>query len=215
MFSQYFNSLISWYLDSLNYGTITLLMAVESSFLPLPSELVIPPAALQAATGKLNIYLVILFSTIGCVLGALFNYMLSITLGRKIIYAVAKTRWARIFFIKPESIEKSEQYFLRHGRSSTFIGRLVPGVRHLISIPAGLSRMNIGVFVLYTFIGSAIWNAFLAIFSYVLCIKLNLKDYDSVVKQVTMYSKEISYGLLALGAAFVIYLVVKYIRKKE
>ncbi len=214
MLHQFFNSIINWYMSSLNYGTITLLMAIESSFIPLPSELVIPPAAFKAAQGDMNIVLIIVFSTIGCVIGACFNYMLSVTLGRKIIYAFAKTRMARFFFIKPESIEKSEKYFLRHGRSSTFIGRLVPGVRHLISIPAGLSRMNIGRFVLYTFIGSAIWNSILGLLSYFICLKFK-NDLSKVNEQVQIYFKQISLVLLAIGVIFAFYLLVKYLRKKE
>lgn len=198
-------------MGSLNYGTIMILMAIESSFLPLPSELVIPPAAYQASFGKLNIWLIVLFSTIGCVFGALFNYMLSITLGRKIIYALAKTRIAHFFFITPEKIEKSEQYFLRHGKSSTFIGRLVIGVRHLISIPAGLSKMNVGVFILYTFLGSAIWNAILGFLSYYLCVTFK----DNWQTMLNHYFHEIKWGLLVVGIGFVIYLIIRYKKKKE
>jgi membrane protein DedA with SNARE-associated domain len=194
---DFFNFIIDWYKNNLNYGTITLLMAIESSFIPLPSELVIPPAAYLALNGHLKLPLVILFSTLGCIIGALFNYSLSITLGRKIIYALAETRWARIFFITPEKIENAEKYFVKNGNISTFIGRLIPGIRHLISIPAGLSKMNIGSFVLYTFTGSIIWNSTLAILSYFLIDKWEV------------YFREITWGFIIIGAAFVAYLIYK------
>ena len=200
---DFFNLIIDWYKENLNYGTITLFMAIESSFIPLPSELVIPPAAYLAYKGQLKLSLIIIFSTLGCILGALFNYTLSVTLGRKIIYALARSKWARIFFITPEKIENAERYFIKNGNISTFIGRLIPGIRHLISIPAGLSKMNIGSFVMYTFIGSAVWNATLAILSYFLIDKWEV------------YFREITWGFIVLGAGFVIYLIVKAIRKKN
>jgi membrane protein DedA with SNARE-associated domain len=198
---EFFTLIIDWYEANLNYGTITLLMAIESSFIPLPSELVIPPAAYLAVNGQLKLPLIILFSTLGCIIGALFNYILSYTLGRKIIYALANSRWARIFFITPAKVENAEQYFIKNGNTSTFIGRLIPGIRHLISIPAGLSKMNIKSFIFYTFIGSAIWNATLAILSYFLIDKWEV------------YFREITWGFVAAGVAFVIYLIVKA-RKK-
>jgi membrane protein DedA with SNARE-associated domain len=178
-------------------------MAIESSFIPLPSELVIPPAAYLALTGQLKLSLIIVFSTLGCMLGALFNYILSITLGRKIIYALAETKWARIFFITPEKIQNAENYFIKNGNVSTFIGRLIPGIRHLISIPAGLSKMNIGSFILYTFIGSAIWNATLAILSYFLIDKWEV------------YFREITWGFIVIGVGFVAYLIYKGVRKNR
>jgi membrane protein DedA with SNARE-associated domain len=200
---DFFNFIIDWYKNNLNYGTITLLMAIESSFIPLPSELVIPPAAYLALRGQLKLPLIIVFSTLGCILGALFNYTLSITLGRKIIYALAETKWARIFFITPEKIENAEKYFIKNGNASTFIGRLIPGIRHLISIPAGLSKMNIGSFVLYTFVGSAIWNSTLAILSYFLIDKWEV------------YFREITWGFIVIGAGFVAYLIYKAIKKNK
>jgi len=201
--SDFFNLIIDWYKENLNYGTITLFMAIESSFVPLPSELVIPPAAYLAFKGQMKLSLIIIFSTLGCILGALFNYTLSITLGRKIIYALARTRWARIFFITEEKIENAERYFIKNGNISTFIGRLIPGIRHLISIPAGLSRMNIGSFVMYTFIGSAVWNSTLALLSYFLIDKWEV------------YFREITWGFILIGIGFVTYLIVKAIRKKN
>jgi len=200
---EFFDLIIGWYKANLNYGTITLLMAVESSFVPLPSELVIPPAAYLATQGQLKLSLIIAFSTLGCVLGALFNYILSYTLGRKIIYALAESKWARVFFITPAKVQHAEEYFVKNGNISTFIGRLIPGIRHLISIPAGLSKMNVRNFILYTFIGSAIWNATLAIMSYFLIDKWEL------------YFKEITWGFIVIGAAFVAYLIYKAVKRNN
>lgn len=197
-----FRALADWYMANMNYGTITLLMAMESTFIPLPSEIVIPPAAWKAAdpTSGLNIWLVVFFGTVGCVLGALFNYFLAYFLGRKIIYGLADSKYARLFLIKRESVEKSEAYFIKHGRSSTFIGRLVPGVRHLISIPAGLAKMNLKDFILFTFIGSAIWNGCLAVLGYFLYENKELLN---------LYFKELSLAVLVVGLIFVVYLVIR------
>jgi membrane protein DedA with SNARE-associated domain len=200
---HYFDLIIEWYKVHLNYGTITLLMAIESSFIPLPSELVIPPAAYLAVKGQLDLSLVILFSTLGCIIGALFNYTLSFYLGRKIIYALAESKWARLFFINPAKVEHAEHYFLRNGNSSTFIGRLIPGIRHLISIPAGLSKMKLRNFVIYTAIGSGIWNCTLALMSYFLIDKWNI------------YFKEITWGFILIGVGFVIYLIYNAIKKNN
>jgi membrane protein DedA with SNARE-associated domain len=198
---EYFNTVIDWYKAHLNYGTLTLLMAIESSFVPLPSELVIPPAVFLVFEGKLNLPLIILFSTLGCIIGALFNYSISLYLGRKIIYGLAESKWARIFFINPSKVEHAEQYFLNNGNSSTFIGRLIPGIRHLISIPAGLSKMNLRNFVIYTAVGSLIWNSALALMSYFLIDKWEI------------YFKEITWGFILLGVGFVVYLIYKGIKK--
>ncbi|MFA6404208.1 MAG: DedA family protein [Salinivirgaceae bacterium] len=203
MISELFSSTLEWYMGNINYLTITLLMAVESSFIPLPSELVIPPAAYLAVKGELNLGLVILFSTIGCIIGALFNYVLSFYLGRKIIYALADSKMAHVFFINRTKIENAEEYFRTNGNTSTFIGRLLPGIRHLISIPAGLSKMNLKKFILYTAIGSLLWNSILAIMSYIL------------VEQWEVYFKEITWGFIIIGVGFVAYLVIKAIKKRN
>ena len=142
---------IAWCLEHLNYWVITLLMAIESSVIPLPSELVVPPAAyMAAAEGKMNIWLIILFSTIGACLGALVNYTAAYFLGRPIVYAFANSRLGHLCLVNQEKVEKAERYFDQHGAVGTFVGRLVPAVRHLISIPAGLSKMNLAAFSLFT-----------------------------------------------------------------
>ncbi len=152
--------------SDLGYLGIFFLMAVESSFIPLPSELVVPPAAYLASKGEMNGFLIVLFAGLGSVLGASFNYVLARVLGRPFVYLIAEKKWAKFIFLKKSHLEKAEKYFLEKGNIATFLGRLVPGVRHLISIPAGFVKMNYLSFVVYTFLGSTIWSAILAALGY-------------------------------------------------
>ena len=199
---------VSWYMNNINYGTITLLMAVESSFIPFPSEVVIPPAAYKALSddNNMNIVLVVIFGTIGALIGAIFNYVLALIIGRPIVFKFAETRLGHMLLLSGEKVTKAEEYFVKHGKSSTFIGRLVPGVRQLISIPAGLARMNFWVFLLFTFIGAAIWNSILAVLGYL------AKGQQDIIEK---YSSELSYILLGLGILFVLYLIYNGIKKKK
>lgn len=200
------HAVIDWYMQNITYLTIFLLMAVEGSFIPFPSEVVIPPAAWKAAQGDLNIFLVVITGTLGALAGSLINYYLGYYLGRKLVYSFADTRLARIMLITPEKIEQAEKYFVKHGRSSTFIGRLVPGVRQLISIPAGLAKMPMKDFILFTLLGAGIWNIILAAMGYFLYSQQELLH---------LYYKELSYGMLVLGVLFVGYLVYNGIKKKK
>ena len=202
---EFFQSLADWYMNNINYFTITLLMAIESSFVPLPSEIVIPPAIWKAASGELSIPLVIMFATLGAIIGAMFNYVMARWLGRVIVYSFAESKVGRICMLNKHKVEHAEAYFILHGRSSTFIGRLIPGIRHLISIPAGLAKMNIGQFVLYTALGSGIWHTILAILSY------SLYSHQELLKK---YMSEVSYVLLAIGVLFFVYLAIKGNKKK-
>jgi membrane protein DedA with SNARE-associated domain len=201
-----FQAIIDWYMLHINYFTITLLMAVESSFIPFPSEIIIPPAAYKAAQGELNIYLVVLSASLGAMIGALFNYFLAMWLGRKVVYALADTRLAHMMLITRESVEKAEVYFQKHGRSSTLIGRLIPAIRQLISLPAGLARMNLKDFLIFTFIGSTIWNIVLAILGYAFWSQQELLH---------KYYHELSIGMLVLGVLFVGYLIYKGFSNKK
>jgi membrane protein DedA with SNARE-associated domain len=203
---EFFQSLADWYMNNMSYVTIFLLMALESTFVPLPSEIVIPPAAWKAASGDLNIFLVVLFATAGALVGASFNYFMSLWLGRPIVYAFAESRVGKLFFLSKEKVMNAEAYFDNHGKTSTFIGRLVPGIRHLISIPAGLAKMNFKQFILFTALGSTLWHSILAALSYFLYSQKELFN---------RYMKEISYVLLFAGICFVVFLVIRYIRKKE
>lgn len=154
------------FLGGIDYGSIILLMGIESSFIPFPSELIIPPAAYMAANGGLNIYLVVLSGVLGSVLGALFNYFLAFTLGRKIIYYLSSTKLAKVLFISPAKIQRAEDYFLTNGNISTFLGRLIAVVRQWISIPAGLAKMRLDKFILFTALGSALWCSILGALGY-------------------------------------------------
>jgi len=188
---------------NLNYLTIALLMLVESTFLPLPSEVVIPFAAYKAAQGDLNIFGVVFFGTVGALAGSLINYTLAFYLGRPLVYKFAESKLGRLFLLSKEKVEHAENYFIRNGKTSTFIGRLVPGIRHLISIPAGLAKMDLRSFILYTFIGAGLWNIILAIIGYYI---YDLRD------KIFPYLDNVLY---ILGALFVIYLVVKGILRKR
>lgn len=201
-----FSGLLNWYMDNMTYLAITILMAIESTFVPLPSELILPPAAWKAANGELNLLLIILFASIGCVLGATFNYLLSRYLGRTLIYGLADSKAARFFFINREKLQKSENYFIENGNTSTFVGRLIPGVRHLISIPAGLAKMNFGKFVWYTFTGSLLWNTILSLMGYYVG-----KNQDLLMK----YFHELQWVALGIGILFVVYLLLIKKKKKQ
>lgn len=200
---ELFHSLLDWYMANLNYFTVGLLMAIESTFLPLPSEIVVPFAAYKAAQGDLNILGVIFFGTIGALCGSLINYTLAFYLGRPLVYKFAGSKLGSIFLLSKEKVEHAENYFIRNGKSSTFIGRLVPGVRHLISIPAGLAKMSLRDFMLYTFIGAGIWNIILAIIGFYM--------YE-IREKIFPYLGHI---LIALGTAFVIYLILKNRKKRN
>lgn len=163
---EIFQTVFDWYMANLNYWTIYLLMTIESSFIPFPSEIVVPFAAWKAGEGSLTMWGVILSSTAGAMTGAIINYYLAVWIGRPVLYRLADTKWAHALLITRESVEKSEKYFIKHGKASTFIGRLVPAVRQLISIPAGLARMHMGTFLLYTFLGATIWNIILAVIGF-------------------------------------------------
>lgn len=206
MIAETFQSVTDWYMTHMNYFTITTLMAVESSFIPFPSEVVIPPAAWKAAQGDLNFWLVVFFGTLGALIGALFNYYFAKFLGQRLIYAFADTRFAHMCMIDRSKIEKAEQYFVKHGKTSTFIGRLVPGIRQLISIPAGLSSMPLKPFILYTTLGSTIWNLILAVMGYYLYSQKELLE---------TYYTELSILMLLLGIGFIAYLVYQGLKKKK
>jgi len=201
---------IAWCLEHLNYWVITLLMAIESSFIPFPSEVVVPPAAYKAATtGELNVFLVVLCATIGACIGALVNYWLALYLGRPLVYRFAESRLGHVCLIDKEKVEKAERYFDDHGAVGTFFGRLVPAVRQLISIPAGLARMGLARFMLYTTLGAGLWNSILAGMGWY------IGHYYSgqLEEKVAQYSGELKTAMLVLGAAVVLYLVYKGARK--
>lgn len=206
---------IQWAIEHLNYWTVTLLMAIESSFIPFPSEIVVPPAAYMAASGESNMTFmgIIFFSTLGAVIGAFINYYLALWLGRPIVHSFARSRIGGFFLLSEESVVKSEHYFEKHGKISTFIGRLVPGIRQLISIPAGLAKMKISSFALFTALGAGIWNVVLGTLGWYLH---GVVPYDQLRTSVEQYSKPIGYTILALVVLVLGYMIFKAMsRPKE
>ena len=205
---------IQWCLDHLNYWTITLLMAIESSFIPFPSEVVVPPAAYKAAvSSEMNVFLVVLFATIGANIGALINYYLAKWLGRPIIYKFANSRFGHMCLIDEAKVQNAEVYFEKHGALSTFIGRLIPAVRQLISIPAGLAKMKLSVFLIYTTLGAGIWNAILAAIGYYLSTVPGIETEEQLLAKVTEYSHELGYIFIGIGVFIVAYLAYQGMRK--
>ena len=206
--------LFRWVLENLNYWVVTLFMAIESSFVPFPSEVVVPPAAWKAmADDSLNIFLVVVFATVGADCGALINYYLAKWLGRPIVYRFADSRLGHLCLIDRAKVEHAEAYFREHGAASTFFGRLVPAVRQLISIPAGLAGMRIDKFLLYTPLGAGAWNSVLALMGYLIYRYTNLKTTEDVYQLATKYSHEIGYGILAIAVVVVGVLVYKGVKK--
>ena len=201
-----FQKIIEWYMVHITYWTVFLLMAIESSFIPFPSEIVIPPAAFKAANGEMNIFLVVFAGTMGALVGALFNYYFAKWLGSKLLLKFANTRLAHLMLIDQSSVEKSEKYFLKHGKTSTLIGRLVPGIRQLISLPAGLANMKMSDFLLYTTIGSTLWNVILALLGYFFWSQKDILD---------KYYTELSLAFLGLGGLYVAYLMYNGFKKNK
>lgn len=206
---HFIQTLIDWYTANINPLTVSFLMLLESTILPVPSELVIPPAVWKAFDQGETfpfIFLIVIMGTLGALVGSLINYALGYFLGRKVIYAFANTRFARLCLVTPEKIQKAEEYFIKHGKSSTFVGRLIPGIRHLISIPAGMAKMPVKDFILFTVLGAGTWSLILAILGFFLYTQQDL---------LKRYYKEISLAFLILGVLFVAYLIFQAFRKKN
>ena len=208
--------LFLWILDNLNYWVVALFMAIESSFIPFPSEVVVPPAAWKAMdpNSGMSFILVIVFATIGADLGALINYYLAKWVGRPIIYRFADSRIGHMCLIDRQKVEVAEEYFCKHGAASTIFGRLVPAVRQLISIPAGLAGMHVGKFLLYTTIGAGVWNTVLATIGWGIYEYTDYKTTHDVYQQAVQYSHEIGYVILALAVVVVAFIAYKGIKKK-
>lgn len=208
--------LFLWILDNLNYWVVILFMAIESSFIPFPSEVVVPPAAWKAMNpdSGMSFILVIVFATIGADIGALINYYLAKWVGRPIIYSFADSRIGHMCLIDRKKVEIAEEFFRKHGAASTIFGRLVPAVRQLISIPAGLAGMHVGKFLLYTTIGAGVWNTVLALIGWGIYEYTDYKTTQDVYKQAVQYSHEIGYVILALAVVVVAFIAYKGIKKK-
>lgn len=203
---------ISTFLGNLNYGTIFFLMMLESTVIPVPSELVVSPAAYHAAGGNLDIFLVILFSTLGADCGATINYLAGYYLGRPLIYKFANSRWGHLCLLNQQKVENSERYFNNHGMVATITGRLIPGIRHLISIPAGLSKMNFWMFLLYTTLGAGVWNCILAALGWYLH---SFVSEDQLIGKIEEYGDYIKYAIIGIAVMMVAFFIIRHILKNK
>ncbi|PBC74208.1 membrane protein DedA, SNARE-associated domain [Fibrobacter intestinalis] len=203
-----YTRITDWYSDNLNYGTVTLLMTIESTFIPFPSEVIVPPAAYKAlqADAGLNIILVVLFATLGALLGALINFYLAKFLGRPIIYKFADSRLGRMCLLDSQKIVQAEAYFRKHGAISTFIGRFIPVIRQLISIPAGIAGMKLRPFILFTALGAFLWNVVLAL------LGVLAHGQSDVIQK---YNTELSMIIVGVAGLFICYVLYKGIRGRK
>jgi membrane protein DedA with SNARE-associated domain len=206
-----------WFIENANYIFVFVFMMIESSFVPFPSEVVVPPAAYLACSNigvgsDMNVFMVVLIATLGALAGAMINYGLSLWVGRPIIYKFAESRVGHACLLDPAKVDKAEKYFDKHGAVSTLIGRLIPAVRQLISIPAGLSRMNLGVFSFFTFLGALIWNTILAILGWQLSLHVSQADLFTAVEK---YNRYLTYGGYAIAVICVLYIAYHFFKTKQ
>lgn len=200
-----------WFIGNANYLFVFLFMVIESSFIPFPSEVIVPPATYLACTGigvgaDMNPYVVVLVATAGALVGAYINYFLSLWIGRPIVYRFADSRLGHACLIDRRKVEKAEAYFDRHGAISTFIGRLIPAIRQLISIPAGLSKMNIGTFTIFTSLGALVWNATLALLGWWLStFQLTERELFALIEKYNTYLTYIGYGIALVALMFILW----------
>jgi len=205
MLNGFFNFLLS-ITQGMGYFGIGALMAVESSFIPMPSEIIVPPAAYLASQGNMNIWWIILVGVVGSIIGAVFNYFLAFYLGRPLIYKLSSHRFAKFLLISPENLARSEKYFLKNSRSATLIGRLIPVIRQLVSLPAGFSKMPFVSFLFYTTLGSFLWVCVLAALGFFIGANQAL---------LLQYYREISWALLILGLLWFSWKFIKVVNKKN
>ena len=208
--SEFFN----WFVHNANYWFVFIFMVIESSFIPFPSEVIVPPAAYLAcrnvgAGADMNIWMVTLIATAGALVGAFINYYLALWIGRPVVYKFADSRFGHACLINREKVDKAEAYFDKHGAISTFIGRLIPAIRQLISIPAGISKMNVGQFALFTFLGALVWNAVLAGLGFWLSTTV---DEQMLFDKVKEYNRYLTWGGYALAVLCVAYILWNALR---
>ena len=199
--------LFNYALDNLNYGWVYFLMLLESTVIPVPSELVVAPAAFNAAEGALNIWLVIFFATIGADCGATINYIAGYYLGRPLIYKFANSKWGKACLLNQKKVEQAEKYFDEHGAVATITGRLIPGIRHLISIPAGLAKMNYWRFLLFTTLGAGVWNCILAGLGWYLHTFVTKAELNTKIEE---YSEYIKYAIIIIVILVVCFFLIKH-----
>lgn len=208
--------IFSFFVEHASYLFVFLFMVIESSFIPFPSEVVVPPAVYLACVNlgggaAMEPWLVVVCATAGALVGAYVNYYLALWVGRPLVYKFADSKFGHACLIDRAKVEKAEAYFDKHGAVSTFIGRLIPAIRQLISIPAGISRMNFGVFTLFTALGALVWNIVLALLGWWLSTSVPPED---LLPAVEKYNSYLTWGGLALGVICVI-VIVRNVMKKH
>lgn len=206
-----------WFVENANYLFVFIFMTIESSFIPFPSEVVVPPAAYLAcahvgAGQDMNVYMVVVVATLGALFGSFINYYLALWIGRPVVYSFADSRLGHACLIDRAKVDKAEKYFDKHGAISTFIGRLIPAVRQLISIPAGISKMNIGQFALFTTLGALLWNSILGALGYWLSVHVKP---DQLFDAVERYNGYLTWAGYALGIICVAYILYQAFKKKS
>lgn len=211
--SQFFQ----WFIENANYLFVFVFMVIESSFIPFPSEVVVPPAAYLACTNygagsDMNLYMVVVMATLGALVGAFINYFLALWIGRPIVYRFAESRLGHACLIDRQKVEKAEAYFDKHGAVSTFVGRLIPAIRQLISIPAGISRMNIGTFALFTALGALVWNSVLGFLGWWLARSVSP---EMLFEKVEEYNRYLTWGGYALAIICLLYILWNAFGKKH
>ncbi len=205
-----------WFIENASYIFVFVFMVIESSFIPFPSEVIVPPAAYLACTNAgagsdMNIFIVVLVATLGALGGAFINYYIALWVGRPVVYRFADSRLGHACLIDRAKVEKAEAYFDKHGAVSTFVGRLIPAIRQLISIPAGISKMNVATFALFTALGALVWNGILAALGYWLSLHVSPA---MLFEKVEQYNSYLTWAGLALGALCVAYICWNAFRKK-
>ena len=208
--------IFNFFVDHASYLFVFLFMTIESSFIPFPSEVVVPPAVYLACTNigagaEMDPVLVVVFATLGALCGAFINYYLALWVGRPIVYSFADSKFGHACLIDRAKVEKAETYFDKHGAISTFVGRLIPAIRQLISIPAGISKMNVGVFALFTTLGALLWNVVLALLGWWLS---TLVSYDQLLPAVEKYNGYLTWAGLGIGIICVIIIVRNVLKKR-
>lgn len=205
--------IFNFFIENASYLFVFLFMIIESSFIPFPSEVIVPPAVYLACTNTgagadMNPYVVVVLATAGALVGAFINYYISLWIGRPLVYRFADSKLGHICLINREKVEKAEKYFDKHGAASTFIGRLIPAVRQLISIPAGLSRMNVLVFAVYTSLGALVWNVILGVLGYWLSLSVAPNDLFDTIEKYNSHFTWAGLGLLLVCAVYILFKVM-------
>lgn len=200
-----------WFVGNANYVFVFLFMVIESSFIPFPSEVIVPPAVYLACANigvgqDMNPYMVVVVATAGALVGAYINYYLSLWIGRPLVYKFADSRLGHACLINAAKVDKAERYFDKHGAVSTFIGRLIPAIRQLISIPAGLSRMNILTFTVFTTLGALVWNITLGCLGWWLSTwSLTENELFALIEKYNSYLTYIGYGIAIVCVVFILW----------